>query len=360
MDFTLRVVMTGAALLGLISGALGTLAVLRRQGLIGDAVSHAALPGIVLAFLISGSKAPVVLQLGAAVSGTLALLWVQTILRTTRIRFDAALGMALAVFFGIGVVLLSLAQHTAGAAQAGLDRFFFGQAATLLRADLMVMAIVGVTTFVLVVALWKELKLVLFDADYARALGLPVRRLEMLLIVLLVVAIVIGLQTVGVVLMSAVLIAPGAAARQWSKRYGQVFLLAGFFGLLSGATGAWLSSLAPRLPTGPIIVLLLSFLATLSLFVAPERGLLWQYRKRKQAVRNAQQAVLTVLRELERRHPHEARPHPAASIQTLLGPEVPVNAILRQLERHGQVQHEPGRGWRLADRNPEASHESRS
>jgi manganese/zinc/iron transport system permease protein len=125
MDFTLRVVMTGAALLGLISGALGTLAVLRRQGLIGDAVSHAALPGIVLAFLISGSKAPVVLQLGAAVSGTLALLWVQTILRTTRIRFDAALGMALAVFFGIGVVLLSLAQHTAGAAQAGLDRFFF-------------------------------------------------------------------------------------------------------------------------------------------------------------------------------------------------------------------------------------------
>lgn len=353
MDFTLRVVMTGSALLGLISGALGTLAVLRRQGLVGDAVSHAALPGIVLAFLISGSKAPVVLQLGAAVSGTLALLWVQAVLRTTRVRFDTALGMALAVFFGMGVVLLSFAQHTAGVAQAGLDRFLFGQAATLLRTDLVVMAVAGATVFALVVALWKELKLVLFDADYARALGLPVRQLETLLIAVLVVAIVIGLQTVGVVLMSAVLVAPAAAARQWSSRYGRVFLLAGFFGLLSGATGAWLSSLAPRLPTGPIIVLLLTLFAIISLFIAPERGLFWQYWKRQRAARSAQQAVLAVLRELERRHPHAGRPHPASSIQAILGPEIPVSSILRHLERRGQVQHEPGRGWRLADSRSE-------
>ena len=351
MDFTLRIVMTGAALLGLISGALGTLAVLRRQGLIGDAVAHAALPGIVLAFLLSGSKAPVVLQLGAAVSGTLALLWVQAILRTTRIRFDAALGMALAVFFGLGVVLLSAAQHTAGAAQAGLDRFLFGQAATLLREDLIVMAAAGILAFALVLAFWKEIQLVLFDEAYAATLGLPVRRLQTLLIVLLVVAIVIGLQTVGVVLISAVIVAPAAAARQWSSRYGRVSLLAGLFGLLSGALGAWISSLAPRLPTGPLIVLLLTALALLSVLVAPARGLLWQYVRRRRARETARQAVMAVLQELAHRHPDAAHPHPTATIQAALGADVPVEAILRDLERRGKVRHTPDQGWQLTERS---------
>ncbi len=348
MDFTLRIVMTGAALLGLISGSLGTLAVLRRQGLIGDTVAHAALPGIVLAFLLSGSKASVVLQLGAAISGTLAMLWVQSVVRTTHIRFDAALGMALAVFFGLGVVLLSAAQHTAGAAQAGLDRFLFGQAATLLREDLLTMAVTGALALGLVLVFWKEVKLVLFDEAYAAALGLPVRWLQTLLIILLVVAIVIGLQTVGVVLMIAVIIAPAAAARQWSSRYGRVLLLAGLFGLLSGALGAWISNLAPRLPTGPIIVLLLTVLVLLSVLVAPARGLLWQRYRRRRARATAQQAVVAVLQELAHHHP-EDYPHPTATIQAALGANVPVEAILRDLERRGKVQHKPGQGWHLTN-----------
>ncbi len=349
MDFTLRIVMTGAALLGLIAGSLGTLAVLRRQGLIGDAVAHAALPGIVLAFLLSGSKASVVLQLGAAISGTLALLWVQAILRTTRIRFDAALGMALAVFFGLGVVLLSAAQHTAGAAQAGLDRFLFGQAATLLREDLLVMAAAGLLASVVVLAFWKEIQLVLFDDAYAATLGLPVRRLQTLLIVLLVVAIVIGLQTVGVVLMSAMIVAPAAAARQWSSRYDRVLLLAGLFGLLSSALGAWMSSLAPRLPTGPLIVLLLTVVALVSVLIAPARGLFWQYHRRRRTRETARQAVMAILQELAHRHPDPDHPHPTATIQAALGPGIPAEAVLRDLERRGKVRHTPDQGWQLIE-----------
>lgn len=349
MDFTLRIVMTGAALLGLISGALGTLAVLRRQGLVGDAIAHAALPGIVLAFLLSGSKASTILQLGAALSGTLALLWVQALLRTTRIRFDAALGTALAVCFGLGVVLLSAAQHTAGAAQAGLDRFLFGQAATLLPEDLSTMAVTGTLAFAIVLACWKEFQLVLFDEAYAATLGLPVRTLQTLLMVLLVVAIVIGLQTVGVVLMSAVIIAPAAAARQWSNRLGRVFLLAGLFGMLSGALGAWISSLAPRLPTGPIIVLLLTAMALLSVLIAPARGLLWQHYRRQHARQTARQAVVAVLQTLAHHHPQTAHPHSTATIRAALGDKVPVEAVLRDLERQGKVQHIPGQGWQLAD-----------
>ncbi|SHK43746.1 metal ABC transporter permease [Rhodothermus profundi] len=349
MDFTLRIVMTGAALLGLISGSLGTLAVLRRQGLIGDAVAHAALPGIVLAFLVSGSKAPAILQFGAAITGTLSLLWVQAVLRTTRVRFDAALGMALAVFFGAGVVLLSAAQHTAGAAQAGLDRFLFGQAATLLREDLLVMSVAGILAFALVLAFWKEIQLVLFDETYAAALGLPVRRLQTLLIVLLVVAIVIGLQTVGVVLMSAVIVAPAAAARQWSNRFSRVLLLAGLFGLLSGVLGAWLSSLAPRLPTGPIIVLLLTGIALLSVLFAPAHGLFWQLYRRRRARQTARQAVLTVLHKLAQHHVPPTPPHSTATIQAALDTDVPVEAILRDLERRGQVRYIPGQGWQLSD-----------
>lgn len=274
-DYTIRTVALGAAVLGIVSGMLGCYAVLRQQALLGDAMSHAALPGIALAFLLTGVRELPVLLLGAAIAGWVAALVMIAIVNNTRLKEDSVLGMVLSVFFGFGLVLLAFAQKMPTAAQAGLDKFLFGQAASLVERDVVTMAIIGVIALSIMMLFWKEFKLLSFDPDYGATLGLPIRLLDIGITSLIVVAIVIGLQTVGVVLMSAMLIAPAAAARQWTDRLGVMVTLAGVFGMLSGIIGAVISSLARGLSTGPTIVLVVSSIVVFSLLFAPNRGVLW-------------------------------------------------------------------------------------
>ncbi|MDX1547008.1 MAG: metal ABC transporter permease, partial [Rhodothermales bacterium] len=275
-DYTLRTVALGAAVLGAVSGGLGTFAVLRRQSLLGDAISHAALPGIALAFLLTGSKAPLVLMLGAALAGWAATLAVMAVTGLTRIKYDGALGLMLSVFFGFGLVVLTFIQKRPDANQAGLDTFLFGQAAALVTRDVATMAGLGGVALVAMALFWKSFKLLAFDAEFGASLGLPMRRLDLVLTTLLVIAIVIGLQTVGVVLMSAMLIAPAAAARQWTDRLGLMAVLAMGFGAASGVGGALASSTTANLPTGPTIVLCVTVFVVVSLLFAPHRGLVWR------------------------------------------------------------------------------------
>ena len=276
-DYTFRTVALGSGIMGIVSGMLGAFAVLRRQSLLGDAMSHAALPGIVLAFIITGSKEPLALMIGAAVAGWIGALFVTAIISTTRIKQDSALGLILATFFGFGLVLLTWVQARPNAAQAGLDRYLFGQAATLLERDVAAMAAIGGSALLVLALFWKECTILSFDPDFARSMGLPVHLLSVLLTSLLVAAISIGLQAVGVVLMSALIVAPGVAARQWTDRLGVMVLLSGVFGAVAGVGGAVLSSAAARLPTGPVIVVCISALALISLLFAPRRGLVWNW-----------------------------------------------------------------------------------
>lgn len=278
-DYTLRTVALGSATLGLVSGVLGTFAVLRKQSLLGDAISHAALPGIALAFLLTGSKAPLVLILGAAVAGWLGTLAVMVAVRNTRLKQDAALGMVLSVFFGFGILLLTFIQKLPQASQAGLDKFLFGQAATLVGRDVVTMAVLGAAAVATVVVLWKEFKLLSFDPAFAASLGFPTGLLDVALTSLIVIAIVVGLQAVGVVLMSAMIVAPAAAARQWTERLNVMVILSGLFGALVGLAGAVTSSVVPRLPTGPTIVLYMSAVVVASLLFAPERGVVARLRR---------------------------------------------------------------------------------
>ncbi|MGH2534431.1 MAG: metal ABC transporter permease [Thermomicrobiales bacterium] len=282
-DYTLRTVALGAATLGIVAGALGAFAVLRRQSLVGDAMSHAALPGIALAYLLTGSKAPLVLLIGAALAAWLGTLAVMGIVRTSRVKFDSALGLVLSVFFGIGLVLLTFIQRRPDASQAGLDKFLFGQAATVIQRDVETMAAVGAGTLIVLALLWKEFKLLSFDPEFGASLGFRMRLLDVLLTTLLVVAIAIGLQMVGVVLMSAMVVAPAAAARQWTDKLSVMVLLSAGFGALSGVTGATLSGTTERLPTGPTIVVCVSAVVLISLFFAPNRGLLWDWVRRRRA-----------------------------------------------------------------------------
>lgn len=354
-DYTLRVVALGAAVLGAVSGGLGAYAVLRRQSLLGDAISHAALPGIGLAFLLTGSRATPVLVLGAAVAGWLGALAVLGIVRATRIKEDSALGLVLSVFFGLGLVVLTFVQRRPDAAQAGLDTFLFGQAATLLARDVAMIALVGGVAFVLVAAFWKEFKILSFDPDFAASVGLPVRGLDILLRTLLVVAIVIGLQTVGVVLMSAMVVAPAAAARQWTDRLGTMVVLGASFGALAGVGGAVISSFVTKLPTGPMIVLCMSVIVVVSLLFAPGRGVVWnrlEHRRSRRRLRTAR--VLADLYALAGQHGGAAHGHPAEVLEVMSGRKGDVRRSLERLERRGLARRTV-EGWTLTPAGMEAA-----
>jgi manganese/zinc/iron transport system permease protein len=286
LSFAARNVLLGATMLGALGGMLGSFALLRRQSLLGDALAHAALPGVCIGYLLTGSKAPLPLFAGALAAGLLGSLLILAVVRWSRVKEDAAIGIVLSVFFGAGIVLLTHIQKLPDGNQSGLDKFLFGQAATLVVEDLEVMAVLGSVVLVAMLLFYKEFKLLAFDRAFGASLGLPMRALEVLLTLLLVVVVVVGLQTVGVVLIVATLITPAAAARQWTDRLGAMILLASGIGAASGAAGSLASALVPRLPTGPVIVVVSSGVLIASLLFAPRRGLVWgRLRERRVAER---------------------------------------------------------------------------
>ena len=280
-DYTLRNVMLGTLLLGMGSGLVGVFVLLRRQSLIGDAVSHAALPGIVIAFLLTGTKDLSVLLSGAALSGLIGTLCITAIIKTTKIDTDGAQGIVLGVFLGLGFLLLTHVQKSPDAAKAGLDKFVFGQAATIMQRDVILIAAVELIISATVFLFWKELKLSTFDPEIASVMGFSPKRIELIITALTVPAIVIGIQAVGVILMSALLVAPAAAARQWTDKLSLMGMTASLFGGLAGAGGSVISSQVPKLATGPVIVLLLTGAALFSIVFSPRRGILQRILKRK-------------------------------------------------------------------------------
>ena len=350
-NYTLRTVGLGAAFLGIVNGVLGSFAVLRKQSLLGDAISHAALPGIALAFLLTGSKATIVLLLGAAAAGWVGTLLVMNIVKNTRVKYDSALGLVLSVFFGFGLVLLTYIQRMPVASQAGLDTFLFGQAATLLARDVATIGILGAAVLLIVLVVWKEFKLLCFDPGFAVSLGFPVRGLDVLLITLLVTSIVIGLQTVGVVLMSAMVVAPAAAARQWTDRLGVMVTISAFFGALAGVGGALVSSLTARLPAGPTIVLCLTAIVIVSLLAAPNRGVVWKWA-RERVNRNLLQteAVLADLYVLAMRHEDLGHGHPISVLRTMSAGHGGVDRSLEVLRERGLVRVTVEGTWSLTPR----------
>lgn len=274
-------IVAGTLLLGICSGVIGCFAYLRKQSLMGDALSHAALPGICIAFMITGTKSIFGFLIGALVAGVLATFAVGYITRETRVKQDAALGIILTVFFGIGIVLLTQIQHSGTGNQSGLDKFLFGQAAAMVRQDVIVIAVICAILLIVVTFLFKEFKLVSFDPGFAKGIGMPVRFLEQFIMFLLVVAVVVGIQAVGVVLMAAMLITPAVAARYWTNKLHVMIIVSGLFGGVSGFSGTYISTLGSNLPTGPLIVLSATFIFVFSLLFAPVKGVVAKARVRK-------------------------------------------------------------------------------
>ena len=225
-------VVLGTMLLGASSAIVGCFSFLRKRALVGDAIAHSILPGVCLAFMVSGSKNPLYLIIGAFITGWLSLLLIDGITRTTKLKSDTAIGIILSVFFGVGILLLTSIQHSGNASQAGLDKFLFGKAASLTKDDVYVFGTIAAILILVVILFYKEFKLISFNPDYAKVIGLPVRFLEFMLATITVLAVAVGIQAVGVVLMAALLITPASGARFWTDKLGVMILIATFFGAI--------------------------------------------------------------------------------------------------------------------------------
>lgn len=292
-------ILLGSILLGLSSGVLGSFAYLRKQSLMGDALAHAALPGVCIAFMLTGSKSIVFFLIGAAVSSLAATFGVGFVTRNSRIKQDSALGIVLSVFFGLGIVLLTQIQHSSSGNQSGLDKFLFGQAASMVHKDVVIMTAVAGVLIVVCALLFKEFKLLSFDSGFAKGLGYPVAFLEQFMMFLIVVAVVVGIQAVGVVLMSALLITPAVTARYWTERLDVMVVLSGLFGAVSGFAGTLVSTTANNMPTGPLSVLAATSIFVMSVLIAPRRGVLSKVLQRVSVRRAVLEESSISRRELE-------------------------------------------------------------
>ncbi len=305
LGYNATLVALGSALLGISAGVTGTFLFLRKRALVADAISHATLPGVGLAFIVMVSlggdgRNLAGLMLGSAVSAWAGLLAVQAITRRTRLAEDAAIGAVLSVFFGAGVVLLTVIQNMSSGRQAGLDGLLLGSTAGMLFQDAMIIAGGGAITLALVLLLRRAMTVVAFDAEYARSIGINTDRIDMLTMLLVMAVTVVGLKIVGLILIVALLIIPPVTARFWTERSELVAAYAGAIGGVSGYVGAAISASAPSLPTGPIIVLTCFALFIVSLFFAPERGVLAAYLRHRRFQRRVhiRQGLLALAQDL--------------------------------------------------------------
>lgn len=296
-DYTFRVVALGTVILGLASGILSSFVTLNKQSLIGDALSHAALPGIVLVFMIIKIKNLELLLLGALIFGLLAIALINIIRKYSKVKFDSALGLVLSSFFGFGLVLMTILQKQPDSSQAGLDSFIFGQASTMLVKDIYIMLGASFLVILLIILFWKELKLFVFNAEFAQALGFNVKYINILFSSLIVITVIMGLETVGVILISSLLVAPGVAARQWTNKLSIMVILSGLFGAISGLIGTMVSAISPKVATGAVIVVILSIFAFVSILFGKERGIVW--RQIKKRYNNQRIKYYQILRDLK-------------------------------------------------------------
>jgi len=350
LAYNTLIVLAGTSLLGIVAGVLGSYMVLRRRALLGDALSHAAYPGLGLAFLITGQRHFGGLLTGAFATALIGSWTVGAIRRHTRVKEDAAIGIVLSVFFGLGVVVSRIVQNTTTTgSKAGLDSFIFGKSSGMVAADVRAILLVGVVVLAATLLLAKEFRLLAFDPDFGRVQGWPILLLDIIMMSLVCVTTIVGLPAVGVVLMAALLIIPGAAARFWTDRLGRMLWLAGLFGGVAGACGTLASAWAPsNVGAGPVIILTAAGCFLFSMLAAPRRGAVARVLRHVALARRvAMQNLLRTLYELsEPAWPDPAPLRPGDLTAARSWSAAQARRLLRRAAARGWVEPS-GDGWRL-------------
>tara|TARA_B100000674_G_scaffold202728_1_gene165556 strand:+ start:32971 stop:34266 length:1296 start_codon:yes stop_codon:yes gene_type:complete len=278
-DATINNVLFGTMILGFTCGLVGVLVVLSKKALIVDAVSHSVLPGICIGFMFAGTKNPIYLVSGGMLAGGLAVYLVDWISRISRIKKDASIAITLSVLFSVGVVLLNLIQHSGNSNQSGLTDFLFGKAATIIASDLYVFGTIGIVVIITITVFYQHFKISLFDDGFAKTIGLNEKLTQGLISGLIIISTAVGIQTVGVILMSALIITPASSALFWTNNFKKAIVLSGIFATVSSLIGVLISFLYIDMPTGPWIIVTLSIFALFSAFFS-KKGLMTKKIKR--------------------------------------------------------------------------------
>ena len=282
-QYSFIVIALGTMSLAISTGIVGTISILKRQSLIGDAVGHASFPGIVLAFIIAGRKDSLTLMSGAIIAGVFAFFIIQSVVNSSKLEADTTMAIILSAMFGFGMVLKSYIQGNPAfsGSQAGLANYIFGQAAYMLKEDVIIIFCVSIISILLFLIFFKEIKIHVFDEAYAETLGIKKNIISVLIIIITMLLIAAGLKAVGVVLISSMLITPGVIGMQWSKRYESVLIIAVISGALSALIETSVSTLVKGMSTGPSIILCMTTVAFLSVLCGPYGIIASKLRKGK-------------------------------------------------------------------------------
>ena len=280
-NYNLFVISIGSGVLCFAAGVVGTFTYLRKRALIGDVISHSVLPGVTIAFMLSGVKNPIFFLIGAILSGLISIWVVDYVQAKSKLKPDTILALTLSVFFGIGIVLLTKIQHSGNAAQSGLDNFLFGKAASMSSFDVQLFCLIAIVNIACILIFLRGFSIISFDENYAKGIGFKVSIIKSFLALLTVVTVAIGVQAVGVVLMAALLITPAAGARFLTNSILKMLLISGLFGFLSGWIGVFISYSGTGMPTGPWIVVTLSIFTLCAILFGKRRGVIARWRLRK-------------------------------------------------------------------------------
>lgn len=280
-QYTFQLVLLGTIFLGLATSLLGTFNVLKGQSLIGDAIGHSTYPGIILAYMIFITRSPLILSIGASIVGMIAYFLIHLLSERSKLSADTAMAIVLSSFFAFGSVLnanLTTNPRYRNSSQAGLQNYIFGQAADMLKADVIVLMISSIICILFVLICYKEIKITVFDSVYAHCIGFKPNLFNYLLLFFTLILIAQGLKTVGIVLISSLFIAPCIAAQQWTCKLGKTLILSMIFSVTAAVIGVWISSVFSKVSTGPSIVVCLSLIVFISVIFGPRAymGKLWK------------------------------------------------------------------------------------
>lgn len=298
-DANINNVLIGTVLLGLAAGTVGTLVVLSKKTLIIDAISHSMLPGICIGFLLSGVKNPFYLMVGAMGSATLAVYLINTFVNYSKIKIDAAIATTLSILFSFGVIMLNVIQNTDNPNQSGLNDFLFGKAASMLQKDLYVFGGLCLVAFICLPLFYRYFKISLFDPIFAQSIGIKKFLVQGLISFLIIITAAAGVQTVGIILISAMIIAPASAALFWTNSFKKTIVYAGLVGMFCSVLGVFISYLSPEMPTGPWIVVVLALVSILSVLFSPNGLLVKQLQMRNNRKSILRENVLKTVYKLK-------------------------------------------------------------
>ncbi|UUX34492.1 metal ABC transporter permease [Fundicoccus culcitae] len=280
-DYFFWVVALGTMILGFTAGVIGTTIVIEKQSQLGDTIGHAVYPGIIAAFMIFQTRKTIVLLAGAIVVGLIAFWLIQFIQKHTSFAFESILALVLSSFFSLGLLLYSVVQNNPAFQTvnfAGLKNYIMGQAAYMVRSDVELIIMVCLIVLAIFILFYPKIKITLFDKVFAQSIGINQRRISQLLLLMSLFLIVVGLQAVGAILISSMLVAPATAAKQWTNSYPKMLIISGLIGMVAAFIGTLISTYVSKIATGPMIVIVLSLISLFSILLSPN-GWLFSYFK---------------------------------------------------------------------------------